>query len=241
MKNQMNLQKSEKKIVGLKSLVLGLIIILAGILLLLHNLNLIDPYWFNVFFSWQMAVAVVGFIFLFGKDYPFGIFIFVLGVLLVMSHHFNLDINITTYLLPLIIIAIGLVIVYYIVFSSKRQNKQLTTDQQNIEEINLFGSGNYIINSQSFKYGKFICIFSGSKINLLQSDITQMEAEINVIAIFGGINLYIPPDWIVKFETFNVFGGFSDSRNISISNSTKILVIKGIILFGGGEIKSIPD
>jgi len=56
--------------------------------------------------------------------------------------------------------------------------------------------------------------------------------------VFGGASLIIPPDWNVKSDVLNLFGGFSDKRRTSQVNNNKTLTIKGVVIFGGGELKS---
>jgi predicted membrane protein len=75
----------------------------------------------------------------------------------------------------------------------------------------------------------------------------QLEPGTNVIdvfCLFGGTKLIIPEDWNVKIRVTSIFGGFSDKRHIMpetrISEETQ-LVITGLTMFGGGDIKSYPD
>ena len=44
------------------------------------------------------------------------------------------------------------------------------------------------------------------------------------------------------FDVISVFGGFSDKRNTIMPNQNiedKTLVIKGLVIFGGGEIRNM--
>ena len=61
---------------------------------------------------------------------------------------------------------------------------------------------------------------------------------LEVVMVFGGASLIIPPDWNVKSDVLNLFGGFSDKRRTSQVNNNKTLTIKGVVIFGGGELKS---
>ena len=47
-------------------------------------------------------------------------------------------------------------------------------------------------------------------------------------------------DWNIKINIISIFGGFADKRLISENDidPSKKLIIKGIVIFGGGEIKS---
>jgi hypothetical protein len=82
-----------------------------------------------------------------------------------------------------------------------------------------------------------VSIFGGSKIDLTQSKLGE-GADMEVTNIFGGSNLIVPPEWNVSLKTSNVFGGFSDKRPKVEKTSQHTLTIRGLCLFGGGEIKS---
>jgi hypothetical protein len=58
--------------------------------------------------------------------------------------------------------------------------------------------------------------------------------------MFGGTKLIIPGNWQVKSEATSLFGGFTDKRHIKPDQliSDKVLLIKGVVLFGGVEIKN---
>ncbi len=59
--------------------------------------------------------------------------------------------------------------------------------------------------------------------------------------IFGGTNIMIPSDWSVSIQTTSILGSMKDKRIIQQSQAfdkNKQLVITGIALFGGGEIKN---
>ena len=64
---------------------------------------------------------------------------------------------------------------------------------------------------------------------------------LEIIAIFGGTTLIVPNDWRVNLDILPIFGGFGDKR-IKDPNKTflegRSLIIKGVVLFGGGEIKT---
>jgi predicted membrane protein len=65
---------------------------------------------------------------------------------------------------------------------------------------------------------------------------------IDVFAMFGGTTLIVPEAWNIKVRVVSIFGGFSDKHKITKSekenSSDNILIIKGLVIFGGGEIKS---
>lgn len=110
-----------------------------------------------------------------------------------------------------------------------------------MDEVAIFGGGNKIYTSQNFKGGRVTAIFGGSEIDLTESQLASGIIEIEVFAMFGGWGLIVPRHWQVKSDVVAVFGGISDKRKVSvdtIKDNTRQLVIKGFVMFGGGEIKS---
>jgi hypothetical protein len=115
-----------------------------------------------------------------------------------------------------------------------------SSDNDYLDEIAIFGGGEKIVTSDSFKGGKITTIFGGTDIILLRSRLAPGRHEIEVFCLFGGWTLRVPPNWTVKSEVVPIFGGVSDKRYIDGAvavDSTRQLVIKGFVMFGGGEIK----
>ncbi len=114
-------------------------------------------------------------------------------------------------------------------------------DQDYIDEVAIFGGGKKMVTSENFKGGKVTCIFGGMEIILTQSKLADGIIELEVFAMFGGWTLIVPPTWQIKSEVVAVFGGTSDKRMIGpehVRDNTQQLVVKGLVMFGGGEIKS---
>jgi len=226
---------------GLKGIILGLIVVAAGSILLARNLELIDPFYSEVFLSWPMLIIAFGLLNLFGKEFPFGLLIMIVGGLFLASKFFGLPINVSQILWPGLIILFGIIVIIGSRVMFKFKFSSNNNDSSYIEEVAIFGGSEHIVTSNEFKGGKFVCIFGGSNINLLQTDLSTNGANIELVCIFGGVNFTVPSDWSVKTQVVSIFGGFADKRIITASSPNKLISIKGVCIFGGGEVKSIPD
>ncbi|NJK98795.1 MAG: cell wall-active antibiotics response protein [Bacteroidales bacterium] len=86
------------------------------------------------------------------------------------------------------------------------------------------------------------CIhFGGSVYDFTESELADGKNVLEVVNIFGGTKFIIPSHWNVHVEVVSIFGGFADKRKAGITlpqNLSKELYIKGVAIFGGGEIKS---
>jgi len=95
------------------------------------------------------------------------------------------------------------------------------------------------VQSTNFKGGNITAIFGGSEFDLTQVEMESDTAIIDVFALFGGTKFIIPEGWNVHSEAVTLFGGFTDKRRRTLSNADgKVLIIKGMIILGGVEIKS---
>ena len=110
-----------------------------------------------------------------------------------------------------------------------------------IDEVSIFSGSEKTVTSKDFKGGKITCVFGGCEVDLTKASLAPGIHEIEVLTLFGGWSLITPPNWKIKNEATTLFGGFSDSRKFSadaVKDDTRVLVIRGNILFGGGELKS---
>ena len=110
-----------------------------------------------------------------------------------------------------------------------------------VDEVAIFGGGKKVITSDNFRGGRVTVIFGGSDLILTQSQLAPGVNEIEVFGMFGGWTMVVPSHWQVKSEVVAVFGAITDKRIITletVKDNTRQLVIKGFVMFGGGEIKS---
>jgi predicted membrane protein len=111
-----------------------------------------------------------------------------------------------------------------------------------VESINVFGGGHKIINTDNFKGGSIVSIFGGAEIDLTNAKLAEGNNVIEITAVFGGSTIIVPPDWKVDVDVLAIFGGFGDKRT-KYPNKTyeegKLLTVKGFVLFGGGEVKTL--
>jgi predicted membrane protein len=108
-----------------------------------------------------------------------------------------------------------------------------------LDSVNVFGGSHQTIYSKNFKGGEVTAVFGGCDLNLTQADF-EGEIIIDITAIFGGCKIIIPPGWIVKPEVTAIFGGLDDKRSIQpvAEGQNKILIIRGIAMFGGVDIRN---
>lgn len=120
----------------------------------------------------------------------------------------------------------------------RRADSKVQDGEDYVDYVDIFGGGDRIVSSQSFKGGRMTAIFGGSKIDFSRAIMAPGDHSLEVTYIFGGSKLIVPESWNVKLEVTSVFGGFSDKRvrSIIVSGKDSRLRITGVCLFGGGEL-----
>jgi Domain of unknown function (DUF5668) len=123
------------------------------------------------------------------------------------------------------------------------------SSQPMLDDVYIFWGGRRRILSKNFIGGDIVAIFGGFEIDLTQADFSADQIEIEMVAIFGGGELRVPPNWEVIVENVGIFGGTSDRtwhpNSVPPAASTvappapiKRLIIKGVAIFGGLTIKN---
>jgi predicted membrane protein len=224
-----------------KRLWLGIIFFLIGGMLLLDNLNIFYFHLPHYIFSWKSLLILIGLYFIFGRDKKGpGVILLTIGtVFLLEDILWWLHFDFWDLFLPGILIFLGAALV----MRKSTNNKPADADEVDyLDDMAVFGGGEKKITSQNFKGGRITAVFGGSKINMSQADIADGQPVLDVFAMFGGTDIIVPPDWTIKTEVIAIFGGFSDKRQTALTvvhNVDKVLTIKGLVLFGGGEVKSL--
>jgi hypothetical protein len=142
---------------------------------------------------------------------------------------------------PSIFIIVGIIFI----FSKRKGWNSVTSSSQvgddYIDFVHVFSGGERQIVSDNFRGGKVSAVFGGSEIDLTQAKLAPGVSILEIACVFGGTTIIVPADWNVKIEVVPILGGFGDSRKIfpgRTIDTTRQLVIKGAVVFGGGEIKS---
>ncbi|WP_420316383.1 LiaF transmembrane domain-containing protein [Ekhidna sp.] len=215
----------------------GIVLVALGGYFLLRNLDLIPsflPFWL---FSWEMIFVIIGGAMLASGRREGLVFLgigafFIIPDILHIPHFHMRD------WWPLILIAVGLSI-----FLRRRNYNQISPGKSNdefFEDVSIFGGSEKTITSQNLKTARINSIFGGSELNLLGVKLGQKEVILDYLCIFGGNEIIVPNDWTIVNEMFVLFGGYSDKRAIVSGvkpDPEKVLRLKGLILFGGSEVR----
>jgi len=93
-------------------------------------------------------------------------------------------------------------------------------------------------NSQDFRGGSATAFMGGCEIDLRAANITPPnEPVIEVFAMWGGVEVRVPPDWTVMSQVDPIMGGFEDATE-QPKEETKRVWVRGTVIMGGVEVRN---
>ncbi|MEI8048684.1 MAG: DUF5668 domain-containing protein [Bacteroidota bacterium] len=224
---------------------LGIVVIGAGLLLLARNTGLLNETVSRILFSWEMLLIAIGVVNIFWRQSIWsGVILIGIGSFFLLVNFYHMPFSTWQLFLPALIILVGLKMIFGPSRLEKGMFKQpmfnhSVGSEDFFEDIAIFGGGERKVVTPTFKGGRMVAMFGGSKVDLTHCNIAPGDRPmVEVVSIFGGSGLVVPSDWNVKVEVFNIFGGYVDKRISSQVDYNKTLIVKGVTIFGGGEVKS---
>ena len=228
---------------GSSKMAVGIVLICLGFLLVIRNTGFLPDYIHDIVFSWQMLLIAIGFVMTLGNgNRGPGIIVMAVGGFFILPEIFNANWRSYSLFWPAIFIIGGVIVLTNARWFKGDNWRSKTTNSSDVIDItSIFGGGERVINSQNFSGGKITSIFGGSEVDLTRAQLSPGESVIEVSCIFGGTSLIVPPDWNIVIDVTPILGGFSDSRKIvhgMATDTSKTLILRGAVIFGGGEVKS---
>lgn len=140
-------------------------------------------------------------------------------------------------LVPAIIVIVGLKLVFTGIFGNKANEiiKKLKSEGKEPRTGCATFSGcdlNY--DNEIFEGAELTAVFGGVKCDL-RNAIIDKDCAIQVSAIFGGIDIFIPDGVNVKVSSNCIFGGISNKT--AVHKEAPTIYVSGTCMFGGVEIK----
>jgi predicted membrane protein len=105
----------------------------------------------------------------------------------------------------------------------------------------VMGEAKRASNDKPFRGGEMTAFMGGCVLDLRQATILPGEqAVINVLAVMGGHEIWVPPGWAVASDLVPVLGGVDDKRLPPLEplpDTAPRLRLRGLVLMGGVVIK----
>lgn len=260
------MSQSERRTPPSSRLILGGIIVVVGVLLLLGNLGWVDARWL-VSVLWPLTLVVAGAAMLRdsrqrkGNPWPW---VLICGGLWLIADNMDwVAFSFWDVLLPAALVFIG----SRLIFRSGAQsngNKSSTSSAdapsadafdpsappEPLRLPNKDKSPEFIRSMAFMSYvdlhplmppfsgGDLSAVMGGIKLDLRDTAMDGDEVILDVFTFWGGIEIFVPPDWTVSSKLTTLIGGFVDNRRPTSVIPTKTLIIRGFNLMSGIELKN---
>jgi hypothetical protein len=142
-----------------------------------------------------------------------------------------------------IVIIIGLWLVLFRPFPGreKGQEKSDWTDM-----LGMFAGPKVHVTSQAWKGGEVTVLFGGAELDLRDALPQQEGANLEVTAVFGGVEVFVPRSWVVDVKGTPILGSVDDHTVVSSETDEAQdpspllprLNIRATAIFGGIDIKN---
>lgn len=214
--------------------IFGLLIILAGVLLLLDNLN-IYPIKDLFDYLWPSALILIG-VYSMIEQRRINLFHLIITTigLIFLAISFNLieRESVVSLIVPGIIILIGLSLVF-----GHRGFSVNISDKNDI--VAVFGGTRHKTNNKQFEKIEVSSVFGNADVDLSEIELKGEKAIVTINTVFGGADIRFPRKYAVKVISGSpVFGGFEDkTSNLDEKVAGKVIEVNYSVVFGAIEIR----
>ena len=217
--------------------IFGFTVIVLGVLFTLDNLRLIHAS--DYIRYWPVVLIVVGASKVWqtrsGIGNPIVGFLFMLfGTWLLMNHLGYIRRDAWDFW-PVLLIFAGAMIMWTGIRG--RQARAAATDPSaTLNGVAVLSGVQLQSNATNFRGGELTAFMGGCEIDLRKAAING-DAIIDVFAMWGGIELRVPENWVVINKVTPFMGGVEDKSH-QPANAEHRLTIRGLVIMGGVEIKN---
>lgn len=221
----------------IKKIVIGAVILAAGVLFALNALNVTDidiffPGWWTLFIIIPSGIGLIT-----DKDKTGSAIGLAVGVVLLL---WQLDVVNLSLVWELIVVAILVAVgIKLIVGGTKKSNSgdgatvNISVDAPS--GCAIFGGKEMNFDGQVFEGTELTAVFGGVECDL-SGAIIKNDCKIKATAIFGGVDIILPKGVNVSVSSTSIFGG-TDDAYVREPASEVTVYIETVSVFGGVDIK----
>lgn len=210
----------------------GIIIAAVGVGFLLDSLNLIE--FGTLAETWWPLLMIIGGLAIFlndTKSYIWALLVAGFGVVFQLQTLDIMEVNPWQLFWPAVIIAVGV----SVIFSRSPGHKVSKSERDDMTAI--LGGSEQMNTSKDFKGSKLTAVLGGTKLDLRKATIKK-EATIELFTFWGGVELVVPRDVIVRNQTSTILGGVEDKTDQEAGEDAPVLYVIGDVIMAGVEIKN---
>ena len=161
----------------------------------------------------------------------------VLGVVLLTATTGLLTASAWALVWPTLIILLGL----WLLLRAGRGSgiEGTATHDGDFDVTGVFSGRKVASTANPLRHGNATAVFGGVELDLTGARIDE-RATLEVVAVFGGVDVRVPPGWRVELDGPAVFGGLENHAPPPADPAAPTLRITATAIFGGVEVKAAP-
>lgn len=221
--------------------VIGLVLLFAGVLLTLDNLDVVETG--SLLRFWPIGIIVAGVVKTLQSEETsgkvLGGVIMLVGLVWTGEFTFGLAVSLDD-LWPIGLIALGVVII-----ARARQRAAPADDDDapaasgdtTLSEFAIWAGKQRRNTSPRFRHADLTAVMGGVELDLRGAATANGEAVIDVFVMWGGVEIWVPPDWAVSNQVAILMAGAED-HSTGTQEARHRLIVRGFVIMGGLEIKT---
>lgn len=217
----------------------GLLVVAFGLLLTADNLDLLDAR--RVLIYWPLGVVAVGlvkFVQATGTSGRVaGGVIASVGLLLTAQETLGWNVSVDDWW-PIALIVLGVLILTRSSGRAMSEAVPAAADAQ-VSEFAFWAGKVRRTASPAFQRADLTAVMGGVELDLRGATAAPGGAVIDVFVMWGGIEIWVPPDWAVSNEVMVLMGG-ADDKSTGAQDARSRLTVRGFCVMGGIEIGPKP-
>jgi predicted membrane protein len=218
-----------------------------GIVLMLDRMGVLDAR--AAFRLWPLVIVAAGVVtYVKGSQVgrTNGVILMGLGGWLLLNSLGIIRIGFWDLFWPAVLIAAGTALVLQTL--QRGRESAASGDGDRLTVLAVLSGVRRVSTSPRFRGGDLAAFMGGGRIDLRQATIPAgEEAVIDVLAVMGGFEIYVPPTWTVATPIVPFMGGVDDHRVAPLGSApdgsatpppAPRLVLRGFLMMGGVHIRS---
>jgi predicted membrane protein len=218
----MNTTSLPRVLIGLGILAVGVLAALGAVDII--NFSKLAKEW------WPIVPIFLGVVMLLSRNYLWGLLVAAFGGAMLIRSLGYTDYNVFELFWPAIIIVVGLSILF------NRSASTLKTDKTHDDVTAILGGINSNNTSSDYHGGRATAVMGGVSIDLRKATIKK-EATLQVMSFWGGVEIKVPKNWVVKNRVSAILGGVEVKSPADTDKDAPILYIVGDVIMAGVEVK----
>ncbi len=219
-------------------LVLGFLVLIAGILLTLDSVGLVDSS--RILRYWPAGLIALGLVMVVhardGNGRGGGVVIILVGGLLLLNTLNVTEVRFWELFWPAVMVVAGV----NLIMQTMRRHRAAPLDPNDtVSMFAMMGGVKRTSNAARFRHSDLASVWGGCDLDLRQATIPPgEEASLDVFAMMGGHKIRVPEEWVVDTRVFPFMGGVDDKTKPPKDAAAPRLVVRGAVIMGGVHIEN---